>query len=114
MDEHDEGLRRVLGEWRAPETPASLDARVMASYRRHTSPPWWRRVFAAKIAVPVPVFAAVLVLLAAALWVTRATPPERRVAPVMEPAVVVTSFDEPGFRPLPKGEIRVLRKGVEQ
>jgi hypothetical protein len=40
----DQELRSVLRHWSAPGTPARLDSRVMASYRRqmrHHS--WWRR-----------------------------------------------------------------------
>jgi len=40
----DQELKSVLQHWSAPSTPARLDSRVMASYRRHVSHrPWWRR-----------------------------------------------------------------------
>jgi len=60
----DERLRSLLQSWRESDAPASLDARVMASYRRHqVHSPFWRRVLTATIPVPAPVAAVFAVLL---------------------------------------------------
>jgi hypothetical protein len=106
----------MLDEWRAPDTPATLDARVMASYRKRVALPWWRRMLAAKVEIPVPVLAAGALVLASALWLMRpGVPPAGRAAPVIvEPAVVVTTINADGFQPLPNGAVRLVRKGVRQ
>ncbi|MBZ5496209.1 MAG: hypothetical protein LAP85_07375 [Acidobacteriia bacterium] len=61
---HDEELRSVLQAWQAPGAPESLDARLCAAYRnrlKRTS--LWKRIFTAKIPVPIPVALTFIVLL---------------------------------------------------
>ncbi|HEY0080800.1 MAG TPA: hypothetical protein VGB73_19515 [Pyrinomonadaceae bacterium] len=65
----DEELSALLASWRAPRAPSrTLDARLALAFREQTQArlPLWRRLFLTKIAVPVPAFAAaVLVLICA-------------------------------------------------
>ena len=56
----------ATAEWRAPARPQQLDARVAASYRGALDPPAWRRLWHARISVPVPVVAVLLIALLAA------------------------------------------------
>lgn len=71
----DRELRTLLDHWRAPETPTSLDERVMTAFRtRAAIPPLplWKRVFASSIRLPVPVAAAcAVVLIVAAITAVR-------------------------------------------
>jgi hypothetical protein len=109
MDERDE-LRDMLGRWRAPETPVSLEARLVRELRNRRVG-WWRRFMEARIEIPAPVLAAALVILAAAVWMVRPAPAPR-VQPT--PAVVVTTFDASGFEPLTDGAVRLIRGEVRQ
>jgi hypothetical protein len=109
MEEEDRELRQKLRSWRAPETPASLDRRVVESYRRRRSP-WWQRAINARIEVPVPLFVAAQMLLAAAIWTVSSAPELKVVVPASEPAVLTTMFEERGFRPLPQGKIRLIKE----
>jgi hypothetical protein len=102
-------LNSVLREWEAPQPPSAMDARVRAAYREVHHPSLWRRIWSARVTIPVPVLAAVLLLLAPVLWLKfRARPP----APA-EPANVgyVTRLEAAGFKPLPDGATRVIRAG---
>lgn len=105
-------LRAVLGEWEAPAPSAGLDARVRAAYREAVQPPWWKRIWTFRVSIPVPVLAAVLLLVAAGVWLERrAAPPVRTAAPTG----YITRLESAGFRPLPDGEVRVIRReGVRQ
>ena len=68
MNENDD-LKRALESWQAPSPGRALDYRVLASYRGELlNAPWWRRVLAARISLPVPVAMALLV----AIFVTLA------------------------------------------
>ena len=49
---NDEQLKEVLREWRAPEAPAHLEARIFASPRPI---PLWRWLLTGSIRIPVPV-----------------------------------------------------------
>jgi len=62
----DHELSERLAEWRAPARPQQLDVRVAASYRGAMDPPAWRRLWHARISVPVPVAAILLIALLAA------------------------------------------------
>jgi len=66
MKEHDP-LNSVLREWEAPEPPSAVDARVRAAYRQAHRPSLWRRIWSARVTIPVPVLAAALLLIAAAI-----------------------------------------------
>lgn len=69
-DRHDDAqFRGLLKEWQAPETPPSLEQRVLGSRRQspqHQSV--WRFLFSGYIRVPVSVACALAVLLTAAVW----------------------------------------------
>jgi len=68
-DADDERLSSLLQSWQEPGAPASLDARVVASYRRQPHrPPVWKRVLTATIPVPAPVAAAFAALLLASTF----------------------------------------------
>jgi len=60
---NDPQLRALLKEWRAPETPASLERRVLEG--RET---WWQFLLRGYIRVPVPVACALVVLLGIGIW----------------------------------------------
>ncbi len=118
--ERDPALKRVLEEWRAPAVPGSLDARVLASYRRmRKSEAWWRRFFTASVRVPLPVAVAILALLfvSAALALRPAAEPKSFVPPVAssgpvqaarvdEPVVIRTSLA--GFEPVSEVNVSVV------
>jgi len=113
MNEHDP-LDSVLREWKAPEPSSAVDARVRAAYRSVHRPSLWRRIWSAQVTVPVPVLAAVLLLLLApALWLQF-----RPQTPAPQPAIVapastgyITRIETAGFQPLPNGATRVIRSG---
>jgi hypothetical protein len=96
-------LRPVLREWEAPEPSAALDARVRAGFRAFQTPSPWGRFWTARVSVPVPVLAAVGLLLALA-WVVEFRP----AAPSPRPPGVVTRLEATGFQPLPDGMARVV------
>ena len=101
MNEFDP-LRAVLREWQAPDPPEAMDARVRAGFRAFAAPSPWKRFWTARVSVPVPVLAAVVLLLAVA-WAV-----EFRPAPRAEHAPgVVTMLEATGFQPLPDGIARV-------
>jgi hypothetical protein len=109
----------MLREWQAPDPPADLDRRVLAAYRAAHVPSPWRIFWTARISVPVPVLAALL-LLAAALFVQyRARAPQPRPPLRMETVLMplnggsgcVTRLDATGFQPLPNGAARIVRSG---
>jgi hypothetical protein len=101
----DDKLRAVLREWEAPEPNPAMDARVMAAWRG-TRRPAWKSIWTARVSIPVPVLAALL--LAAALLLLKFS--------VMRPADVspaqaggyVTQLNATGFQPVPNGEARVI------
>ncbi len=56
-------LRDVLKEWTAPETPRSLDARVLRPVRA-----WWRPLVFGYLKVPVPVACCLAIGIAIGAW----------------------------------------------
>jgi hypothetical protein len=115
MKENDP-LNSVLREWEAPRPPSAMDARVLAAYRAGHKPgyrpsPWWR-FWSARVSIPVPVLAALLLILTAFWFQFRVQPPvvqPGRVAPPGEG--YLTRMEAAGFQPLPDGETRVIRSG---
>jgi hypothetical protein len=99
----DRELSTMLRQWRAPEAPARLRAKLF--------PPraaWWRRVWQVEIRIPLPVAICVALLLAFGVW--RGIMP-RRVADV--PAVRPQSAEMLTFRELtPVKELkpRIIRR----
>lgn len=62
-------LRALLDEWDAPSAPPSLDARVFAAYRAgHGRALLWRRVWGAKLSLPVPLATACALLMVVGGW----------------------------------------------
>jgi hypothetical protein len=97
MSEND-SLRALLREWKAPEPSEALDERVRAGFRTVRAPSPWARFWRARVSVPVPVLAAVALLVAVAYLVEfRPTPPAPR-----QPGVV-TRLEATGFQPVPNG-----------
>lgn len=117
-EERDERLGRLLRCWGPPAVPEGLDERVLAAYRRRTLP-LWRRLLKAEVRVPLPVAAAVLLLLVlSAVFALRPAPAGGTAAapassgPVQaasrpDPAVVSrTSFM--GFEPVDEMQATVV------
>jgi hypothetical protein len=83
-DDDDAQLRGLLREWQAPETPQSLERRVLGSRAKAS---WWRFLIGGYIRVPVSVACGVALLLTIAVWRVSVRPPapcvaEQTVAPV--------------------------------
>ena len=93
---NDNELNDLLGQWKAPAAPRSLEARVLPRRRS-----WWQWLFTGTIRVPVPVgLAAVLILV---IWIYSVRPaPE----PVEEPVAAGVSLAD--FQPVELLEPRVL------
>lgn len=79
-------LRKLLREWKAPETPRSLDERVLTSPEMRQT--WWRFFIRGYIRVPVPVACclAFLVFFAGFELTRRVTPDAPCVATAATPA----------------------------
>jgi hypothetical protein len=103
MSENDP-LKAVLREWQAPEPSAALDQRIRAGFLAMRSASRWARFWSARVSVPVPVLAAVL-LLAAVAWLVESRPAVQPVPP-SQPGVV-TRLEATGFQPEPNGAARV-------
>jgi hypothetical protein len=112
MKEHDP-LSPLLREWKAPEPSSAVDARVRAAYRAAYRPVLWRRIWSARVTIPVPVLAVVLLLLLApVLWLQfRPQPPAAPAAAAPASAEYMTRLDTAGFKPLLDGAARVIRSG---
>lgn len=114
MNEKDP-LRSLLHEWEAPAPSAAFGARVRAAYHAWRRPTFWERLWAFRVSIPVPVLAAVVLLIAVGLWLERRSAPSQGPAPVAPTAGgYITRLETAGFQPLPDGEIRVIRSGVKQ
>lgn len=97
-------LDRVLQEWQALEPPAALEARLLAAYRAAARPSPWRRFLDARVSVPAPVLAMLLVIIAALLLQFRWG------APLPQIPGYVTRIEATGFQPLRDGAVRVVRR----
>jgi len=97
-------LDKVLREWETPEPSAVMDVRVRDAYRTAVTPPFWVRIWTARVSIPVPVLAGVVLLLAVG-WLVEFRP-AMPVAP--DPAAgVVTRLEATGFVAVPDGSARV-------
>lgn len=118
-DRYDPTLRAVLREWEAPEPPASLDARILESYRRKVNrEPFWRRFFTSSVRVPLPVAVAVMALLVVALALVVSRPGTERnlptqyvQAPADQPIVARTSLA--GFEPMEEVNVSVVTEQIK-
>jgi hypothetical protein len=108
MREHDP-LNALLREWEAPEPPPALHARVRAAFRETVKPSPWQRLWSVRISIPVPVLAAVLLMVAVGVWLQSRSGPPARTAPA-SPGYI-TRMESAGFQPLPDGATRVIRAG---
>ena len=124
--ERDEPLARVLESWGPPSVPASLDERVLASYRRQVvRTPLWKRLFGTSIRIPLPIaVAALLLLLLSTVMALRRVPlgpptePQR--ATTEESTLTARKADPPvvtrtslaGFEPVAEINVTVLRQDV--
>ena len=106
MSENDP-LRAVLREWKAPEPSAELDGRVRAGFRASRRPSAWERFWSARISVPVPVLA-MLLLIAALLAVKYGAARRSTAETPSRPGSYVTQLNAAGFQPVPNGEARVI------
>jgi hypothetical protein len=121
--ERDESLSRLLAQWTPPSVPETLDARVLASYRRRVAHvPFWRRLLSTSIRVPLPVAVAALVILLVAAAValrrpsanrpdepqlTRAAGGARTASVGDQPVVTRTSLA--GFEPVAEMNVTVVQ-----
>src|SRR5271170_4488350 len=101
----DDKLRGVLREWEAPEPNPELDARVRAAWRG-VHPSAWQRIWTARVSIPVPLLAALLLAAAFLLLKFGAARPAE-VAP-SKAGGYVTQGSVTGFQPVPNGEARVI------
>lgn len=108
-------LRPILRDWEAPDPPASLDARVMAAYREAYRPSPWRGFWSARISVPAPLAAALVLIAVASFLEFRPQPVPATIPPVDSQLIAmpagrgcVTRLDAKGFRPLPDGAARIV------
>jgi hypothetical protein len=102
----DDKLRAVLREWEAPEPNPAMDARVRAVWRA-SHPPGWKRIWTARVSVPVPVLAALLLI--AALLLAKFGAARRSTAETPSGhGGYVTQLNATGFQPVPNGEARVI------
>jgi hypothetical protein len=102
----DDKLRAVLRAWEAPEPNPEMDARVRAGWRA-LHPPAWKRIWSARVTVPVPVLAALLLI--AALILVKFGAARRSAAEAPSgPGSYVTQLNPSGFQPVPNGEARVI------
>ena len=60
---NDDELKHAVSSWKAPTTPDHLRSRIFGARE-----PWWRWVFTGTVRVPVPVCAALVLLLAWFAW----------------------------------------------
>jgi hypothetical protein len=95
----DDQLRSVLRQWEAPDPNPEMDARVHLAWRT-SRPRLWKSMWTARVSVPVPVLA--LLLLIAAFLVVKFG--------IVSPAAsrYASSLDAAGFQPMPNGEARVI------
>jgi hypothetical protein len=100
---NDHELRDLLERWDAPAAPASLERRIFGEPERQ---PWYRWLFSGSIRVPVPVAAALLLLLWSA-WTFLGPRRSSTVAPV---AHELTFSD---FQPVKELKPRVVQGNYE-
>jgi hypothetical protein len=109
----DEELQRLLNRWSASPLPDEMDGRVLAAYRQQTGSgqPWWQRLLAARVRVPLPVAVGVLLLLIVTAALARRPAPPAPTAGTAAPAEpvkavrnaeapVVTPTSLAGFQPV--------------
>jgi hypothetical protein len=107
----DDSLRNLLREWKAPEAPPTIDAEMRSAYRAAYPPPPRWNFWSARISLPAPMFAVLMLVMLALVLQFRSEPP----AVTRGGHVYVTHVDAEGFQPLPNGAARVVRlEGISQ
>jgi hypothetical protein len=84
-------LKALLAAWDAPHAPAAMDEKIFAAYRANfRRAPLWKRLCAAQIRLPVPVAAALALLVGALGWLSfgQSSMPGSPPAPLIETKVV--------------------------
>jgi hypothetical protein len=94
----DRELRDLLKQWRAPDTPRSLDERVL-----RPPAPLWRLLLTGWIRIPVPVALGVTAILLVLMVALLRQPPTAEPAP--------SSISLTNFRPVSDLNLRVIRNG---
>jgi hypothetical protein len=102
----DDKLRAVLREWEGPAPNPEMDARVRAAWRA-SHPPAWKRIWMARVSMPVPVLA-VLLLIAAFLLVKFGVVRRSTAETPSGQGSYVTQVHDSGFQPVPNGEALVI------
>jgi len=97
---NDEDLKQILGEWKAPRAPASLESRVRAGRQFHS----WHWLLWGRIQVPVPVGALAVAALVLLSVLAFRSPPEAASNPVS---------DVSNFRLVDDLNPRVIRSSYE-
>ena len=89
-----------------------MDARILAAWRAACpAPPRWN-FWSARVSVPAPLLAAVMLVLLALVLQFRSEPPAFSRS---GGRAYVTQVDAEGFQPLPNGAARVVRlEGISQ
>ena len=105
----DEKLTELLKQVRHPEATVSLDGRVLAAYRVRSRRPVWKKLLFARVAVPAPI-AAVIVLAVVALGVY-AVRVRRPVVYVQQQPSLVTVLEERGLEIVAAPQLKVHRRG---
>jgi len=100
---NDRELNELLRQWKAPTAPATLGEKLFA---RPEPDSWWRWLLRGSIRVPVPVGAAILVILIASIYAA-VMGPERQ---AQSPGQQVSLTD---FRPVPQLGVRIIRSAHE-
>ena len=103
----DEKLTGLLNQARQPEATASLDERVLAAYRMRSHRPFWKKLVLARVTVPAPIAAiVVVVVIALGVYTVRA---RRPVVYIQQQPSLVTVLNESGLEIVPAPQLRVQR-----
>jgi ferric-dicitrate binding protein FerR (iron transport regulator) len=97
---NDRELSEMLAEWKAPEAPPTLRARVLPARQ-----PWWRWMLTGTIRIPAPV--ALAAALVAAIWIYVAAT-ARPAATGSEPGETNPVVSLADFEPVERVEPRVV------
>lgn len=121
----DRELNAMLQQWRTPQAPARLRQAVFPKQSR----PWWLRLWATSIRVPLPVACALLlaVALGASLWPRPVPAPriivktERVEVPVIQERIVTPTVNRgrkvespQAWRPVAELRPRIIRSHHDQ
>ncbi|MEX2264305.1 MAG: hypothetical protein WD696_20290 [Bryobacteraceae bacterium] len=98
---NDNELRDLLRQWDAPAAPAHLERQIFGEPRKQR----WRWLLTGSIRVPVPVFALLLLVLSALMYVL---PRSRRAPPAFAHEVSLSDF-----QPVAELKPRIIRRAYE-